>query len=116
MTLQARAQWKAAADKEMANLKNNSVHTLLPVASVPAGNKITGRRWVYKVKADKSHKGRVVVRGWGQLPGGSTFPPVCRLQSIRKVLVVAAEYKSGVSAATLQHRLSKRGCHGGSVR
>ena len=44
----------------MASLKKN-VYTFLPVASVPAGHKIIGSRWVYKVKADNSRKGRVVV-------------------------------------------------------
>ena len=77
MTLPAKAQWKAASDKEMASLKKNNVYTLLPATSVPAGHKIIGSsRWVYKVKADNSHKGRVVVLGGGQLPGidcGSTF-------------------------------------------
>ena len=39
-------------------------------------------------------KRSVVVLGWGQLPVidcGSTFAPVCRLQSIRMVLAIAAE-------------------------
>ena len=95
ITLPAKAQWKAASDKEMASLKNDNVDTLLPATSVPAGHKIIGSRWVYKVKADNSHKGRGVVLGWGQVPGidcGSTFALVCRLQSIRMVLVIAAEY------------------------
>ena len=94
MTLQAKAHWKATSDKEVASLKTNSVYTLVPVTAVLTGHKIIGSRWVYKVKADKSYKGRVVVLGWGQLPGvdcGGTFAPVCRLQSIRMVLAIAAE-------------------------
>ena len=63
MNLPAKTQWKAASDKEMASLKKNNVYTLLPVTSVPAGHKIIGSRWVYKAKADNSHKGRVVVLG-----------------------------------------------------
>ena len=50
---------------------------------------------MYKVKADKSYKERVVVLGWGQVSGvdfGSTFGPVCRLQSICMVLAIAAEF------------------------
>ncbi|CAN0247142.1 unnamed protein product [Ascophyllum nodosum] len=50
---------------------------------------------MYKVKADKSYKGRVVVLGWGQVPGvdcGGTFAPVCRLQSICMVLAIAAGF------------------------
>ena len=95
MTLLAKAQWKAASDKEVASLKKNKVYSLLPVTSVPAGHKIIGSRWVYKVKADNSHKGRVVVLEWGQSPGvdcGSTFASVCRLRSIRMVPPIPAEY------------------------
>ena len=67
----------------------------MPATAVPAGHKIVGSRWVYKVKADKSYKGRVVVLGWGQVPGidcGGPFAPVCRLQSVRMVLAIAAEF------------------------
>ena len=95
MTLPAKAHWKAASDKEVASLKKNNVYTLVPATAVPAGHKIIGSRWVYKVKADISYKGRVVVLGWGQVPGvdcGGTFAPVCRLQSIRMVLAIAAEF------------------------
>ena len=95
MTLPAKAHWKAAFDEEVASLKNNNVYTLVPATAVPAGHNIVGSRWVYKVKADKYFKGRVVVLGWGQVPGvdcGGTFAPVCRLQSIRMVLAIAAEF------------------------
>ena len=47
-----------------------------------------------KVKADNIHKARLVVGGWGQVPGkgyGNTYAPVCRLQSVRMVLAIAAE-------------------------
>ena len=36
----------------------------------------------------------MVAQGWNQVPGqdcGSTFAPVCGLQSVRKVLAIAAE-------------------------
>ena len=95
MTLPAKAHWKAAPNKEVASLKKNKVYTLVPATAVPAGHKIVGSRWVYKVKADKSYKGRVVVLGWGQVPSvdcGGTFAPVCRLQSIRMVLAIATEF------------------------
>ena len=94
-TLPAKAQWKAAPDKEVASLKRNNVYILLPATSVLTGHKGIGSRWVYKINVDNTYKGRLVVLGWGQLPGmdcGSTFAPVCRLQSIRMVLVLATEY------------------------
>ena len=96
MTLLAKAHWKAASDKEVASLKNKNVYTLVPATAVPAGHKIIGSRWVYKVNADKPYKGRVVVLGWGQVPGvdcGGTFASVCRLQGICMVLVIAAEFE-----------------------
>ena len=65
MTLPAKAHCKAASDKEVASLKKNNVYTHVPAIAVPAGHKIIGSRWVYKVKADTSYKGRVVVLGWG---------------------------------------------------
>ena len=43
------------------------------------------------VKANRTYK---VAHGWSQVPGqdcGSTFAPVCRLQSVRTVLAIAAE-------------------------
>ena len=95
MTLLAKVHWKAASDKEVASLKKNNTSTLVPATAVPAGHKIVRSRWGYKVKADKSYKGRVVVLGWGQVPGvdcGGTFAPVCRLQSIRMMLAIAAEF------------------------
>lgn len=52
-------QRKSASDKEVATLKQSNVYILLPVTSVHAGLNIFGSRWVYKVKADNSHKGRV---------------------------------------------------------
>ena len=68
MTLPAKAQWKAASDKEVASLKRNNVYTLLPATSVPTGHKVIRSRWVYKIKADNTYKGRLVVLRWAQLP------------------------------------------------
>ena len=63
MTLPAKAHWKVASDKEVASRKKNNVYSLVPATVVPAGHKIVGSHWVYKVNADKSYKGRVVVLG-----------------------------------------------------
>lgn len=49
---------------------------------------------MYKIQAESTFKGRVVVQGWGQVPGndsGSTFAPVRLIQGIRMVLAAAAE-------------------------
>ena len=66
---------------------------LVSLASVPSEKKVIGTKWVFKVKADHTLKGRVVVQGWGQVPGidcGCTYAPVCRIQSIRMALAIAA--------------------------
>ena len=84
-----------ASDKEVVSLKNNNLYTLVPKTAVPTGHTIIGTRSVYKGKSEQSYKGRVVVLRWGQVPGvdcGGTFAPVCRLQSNRMVLEIAAEF------------------------
>ncbi|CAN0061694.1 unnamed protein product [Sphacelaria rigidula] len=51
-------------------------------------------RWVNNIEADYTYKSRLVMQGQPQVPGidcGGTFSPVCRLQSIRMMLVVAAK-------------------------
>ena len=53
-----------------------------------------GSQWVFKVKTDNTYKARLVAQGWNQVHGrdcGGTYAPVCRLQSIRIVLAIAAE-------------------------
>ena len=48
---------------------------------------------MFKVKADHTLKRLVVVQGWGQITGvncGCTNAPVCRIQSIRMALAIAA--------------------------
>ena len=57
------ALWEAVEDKEIASLIKHQVYDLVPITSVPAGSKIIGSRWVYKIKADDTHKAKVVVLG-----------------------------------------------------
>ena len=52
------------------------------------------------MKTDNTYKARLVAQGWNQVPGrdcGGTYTPVCRLQSNRMVLVIAAELNLEVS-------------------
>ena len=94
MILPQAARWKVASDERIASLENHGVYELVFIILVTNGRKVVGARWVYKTKADEVYKGRLVVLGWSQVPGvdcGGTFAPVCRLQSIRMVLPIAAE-------------------------
>ncbi|CAB1117222.1 unnamed protein product [Ectocarpus sp. CCAP 1310/34] len=88
-------QWNTAAEREIASLKERQVHKLVPRTAVPPGRKRIKSKWVFKRKADGSFKGRLVVQGWNQVPGldyGSTFAPVCRLQSIRMLACTAVQF------------------------
>ena len=85
---------EAGGRQEIASLKKHGVYELVPAASVPAGQKVVGSRWVNNIVADDLFKSRLVVLGWAQVPGidcGGTFAPVCILQSIRMMLVIAVE-------------------------
>lgn len=88
------ALWKAASEQVIASLKKLNVYTFELSASTPTGKKVVGPRRVYKLRAVGCTNRWVVERGWEQVPGvdcGITFAPVCRLQSTRMVLGLAAE-------------------------
>ncbi|CAM9341906.1 unnamed protein product [Ascophyllum nodosum] len=71
MGLPQAARWKTASDKKIASLKKHGVFKLVPITSVLAGHKVVGTRWVGKVKADSTFKGRLVVQGVSQILGMS---------------------------------------------
>ena len=86
--------WREAAENEINILQDLNVHKLVPRSIVPPGQTAIGTKWVFEVKANQTYKARLVAQGWNQVPGqdcGSTFSPVCRLQSVRMVLAIAAE-------------------------
>ena len=49
--------------------------TLVPTTVVSTGHLIISFHWVYKIKADKSYKGRVVVLEWRLLKQSKSRPP-----------------------------------------
>ena len=56
--------------------------------------KLIKSKWVFERKADDSLKGRVA-QGWSQVPGldcGSTYAPVCRIQSVQMVVCITVEF------------------------
>jgi hypothetical protein len=63
----------------------------------PAGKKVIGSKWVFKVKhnADGSierYKGRVIAKGYNQRPGFDyieIFAPTVRMPTIRVVLAIS---------------------------
>ena len=89
------AKCNATAEREMKSLNDRKVYKLVPRPAVPPGRKRIKSKWVFKCKADGSFKGRVVAQGWNQVPGfvcGSTYAPVCRIQSVRMVACITVEF------------------------
>ncbi|CAB1107860.1 unnamed protein product [Ectocarpus sp. CCAP 1310/34] len=77
--------------KEMDNLRKHNVCNLVPLSSVPKGEKILGTKFVFKKKLDGRFKARLGVGGHRQGPGqdyGRSYAPVCRIGSIRMTCAV----------------------------
>ena len=105
MGLPQAVRWKIASDKDIASLEKHGVFDLVRIISVHAGHKVVGTRWLFKVKADSTYKGRLVVQGFSQIPGvdcESTFASVCRLQSIRMMRAIAVELDYEVQMLDVQ--------------
>ena len=81
--------------EELAVHQSNGTWTLV---SRPAGSKVIGSKWVFKVKrnADGSidhYKAQLVAKGYNQHPGFDyleVFIPTVHLSSIRVILMLAA--------------------------
>ena len=87
-------QWREAMQKEMNSLNENQTWELVPI---PRGRKILEPKWIFKIKQDsegnENYKARLVIRGFKQDYGVDyfdTFATVCRYESIRFVLALAA--------------------------
>ena len=79
----------------MTSLKERKVYKLAPRKAVPPRRKRIKSKWVMERKTDHSYKVRLVAQGWSQVHGlvcGSTFTPVCRLQSVRIFVAITVEY------------------------
>lgn len=89
-------KWKKAMKDEISMIKKNKTWEMV---DKPQDRKVIGVKWVFRTKlnADCSinkYKSRLVVKGYAQIFGvdySDTFTPVSRLDTIRLVLVVAAQ-------------------------
>ena len=90
--------WKKAMDEEITTIEKNHTWDL---AELPKGKDVIGLKWVYKTKykedgSIQKHKARLVAKGYSQQPGvdfNETFAPVARMETIRTVLALAAQYE-----------------------
>ena len=89
--------------------------------AIPREREVVSLKWIYKIKLNQEgdiqkHKARLVARGFTQKQGidfYETFSPVARLETIRTVIVVAAQkkwkiFQLDVKSAFLNENLMKR--------
>ena len=87
-----RKSWK----KKFKWLKKNNTWELV---AIPKEREVVSLKWIYKIKLNQegniqNHKARFVARGFTQKLGSDfygTFSPVARLETIRTIIVTAAQ-------------------------
>ena len=100
--------WKDAMDEEMKVLDENDTYIL---SELPRNKKAVGGRWVYTVKGEPDnvlYKARYVAKGCSQIYGVNyieTFSPTARMESLRLLMYVAAQYKLSV------HQMDMKGAY-----
>ena len=89
-------KWKIAMKEEMSMIQKNRTWELV---DNPIDRKVIGVKWVFKTKLNaycsvNKYKAKLVVKGYAQIFGvdySDTFAPMSRLDTIRLVLMVAAQ-------------------------
>ena len=92
-------EWQKAAKSEYDQLVSRQTWDPKPV-DLPPGQKALGSKWVFKTKLKEDgsverHKGRLVIKGYGQVPKiafWETFAPVVRASTVRFVATYVARY------------------------
>jgi hypothetical protein len=82
--------------EELQSIKENKTWSLV---TLPKGHRPIGLKWIYKLKHDEKgdiikHKARLVAKGYVQRHGvdfDEVFAPVARMESVRVILIVAAQ-------------------------
>lgn len=94
-------KWREAMSSEIEAIERNQTWEL---AILPEGIKPIGVKWVFKTKLNENgnvekFKARLVAKGYAQRHGvdyTEVFAPVARLDTIRTILAIAAEYSWAV--------------------
>jgi hypothetical protein len=90
------AAWRAMMQEEIDSVERNRTWEL---ADLPQGHRAITLKWVYKLKRNEAgeivkHKARLVVPGFVQQEGidfDEVFAPVTRMESVRLLLMLAAQ-------------------------
>jgi hypothetical protein len=104
----ASEQWKHAALEELNAHSTNGTWKLVPR---PAGKKVIGSKWVFKVKCNadgsiEGYKGRVIAKGYNQRPGFDfieIFTPTVRMPTVRVVLAISALHDYHLRSIDISH-------------
>jgi transposase InsO family protein len=96
-----RMKWIIAAKKEIENFLKRDAWKKVPLSVLKQGQRPISTKWVFKVKNEhdgtKRYKGRIVVRGFVQIPGidfNLTHSPVATDVSIKIVLGLTLHYEN----------------------
>lgn len=89
--------WREAMQQEINSIEQNDTWKL---TELPAGSKVIGLKWVYKIKRDANgeiikYKARLVAKGYVQEKGvdfDEIFAPVTRIETVRLLLALAAKH------------------------
>lgn len=103
LSCEERAEWRAAMVSE---LKSHAENGTWELVDLPAGRKVVGCRWVFKLKRNAAgkvikHKARLVAQGYSQRFGedyDEVFAPVTSHTTLRMLLALASKKKM-----TLKH-------------
>jgi hypothetical protein len=82
-------EWWAAIQREYRSLLDNGTWEVIHREDVPQGQHIIGCKWVFKTKANKIRKARLVIKGYRQKHGidyHDTFAAVSRMDSVRCIV------------------------------
>jgi hypothetical protein len=94
-----RMYWIEGAKKEIENFLKRGVWEIVPLQVLKKGQRPISTKWVFKEKTEhdgsKRYKGRIVVRGFVQIPGidfNQTHSPVATDVSIKIVISISLFY------------------------
>ena len=91
-----REKWRDAINKELNDMKNRNVWTLIPRTQIPRDRRCVKSKWVFKVKRNGVFRARLVACGYSQIPGvdfTESYAPVVNDITFRIMILLSMIYK-----------------------